>query len=224
VHGILSYWTFQDCVCTCVCGNSLPRIYAQLRQTINMSDASKDLKWWSQNHGIEMPMLWPTFEVIIVSSTTLPLRLYTLIFLILSLLWVILGQITLYESFFSSIQCCLLLAVLFHNTVQLSLVSSWVILPLSSITQEETKDICTVLTKDTKFYLSSDAVFPNVTRLFCNFMQFTLANRCLDSGLFWLFLNKFLLLFCIICVTMFISALVMLPCVNYFDTGNSNWH
>jgi len=89
-----------------------------------MSDASKDLKWWSQNHGIEMPMLWPTFEVIIVSSTTLPLRLYTLIFLILSLLWVILGQITLYESFFSSIQCCLLLAVLFHNTVQLSLVSS----------------------------------------------------------------------------------------------------
>lgn len=42
--------------------NELPRIYDQLRQTINMSDASKDLKWWSQNHGVEMAMLWPTFE------------------------------------------------------------------------------------------------------------------------------------------------------------------
>jgi len=52
-----------------VCANRLPRIYDQLRQTINMSDASKDLKWWSQNHGVEMPMLWPTFEVMSVYST-----------------------------------------------------------------------------------------------------------------------------------------------------------
>lgn len=48
----------------CVFGTRLPRIYDQLRQTINMSEASKDLRWWSQNHGVEMPMLWPTFEVI----------------------------------------------------------------------------------------------------------------------------------------------------------------
>jgi len=47
-----------------VSGTRLPRIYDQLRQTINMSEASKDLRWWSQNHGVEMPMVWPTFEVI----------------------------------------------------------------------------------------------------------------------------------------------------------------
>ena len=52
-----------------MCGNRLPRIYDQLRQTINMSDASKDLKWWSQNHGVEMPILWPTFEVKFAPST-----------------------------------------------------------------------------------------------------------------------------------------------------------
>ena len=56
------------CRRVCLCVNRLPRIYDQLRQTINMSDASKDLKWWSQNHGVEMPMLWPTFEVVFVSS------------------------------------------------------------------------------------------------------------------------------------------------------------
>jgi len=47
----------------------MPRIYDQLRQTLNMSDPSKDLKWWSQNHGVEMQMLWPTFEVITVYDT-----------------------------------------------------------------------------------------------------------------------------------------------------------
>ena len=50
----------------CVYENRLPRIYIQLRQTLNMSDASKDLKWWSQNHGVDMQILWPTFEVIIL--------------------------------------------------------------------------------------------------------------------------------------------------------------
>jgi len=53
-----------------VCGNRLPRIYIQLRQTLNMSDASKDLKWWSQNHGVDMQILWPTFEVILISSSS----------------------------------------------------------------------------------------------------------------------------------------------------------
>jgi len=56
------------------CGNRLPRIYDQLRQTIDMSDASKDLRWWSQNHGIEMPMLWPTFEVLLFTARCLAIR------------------------------------------------------------------------------------------------------------------------------------------------------
>jgi hypothetical protein len=42
--------------------NVLSRIYDQLRQTINMSDANKDLKWWAQNHGVDMAMMWPVFE------------------------------------------------------------------------------------------------------------------------------------------------------------------
>lgn len=40
----------------------IAEIYKQFRQTIELSDASQDLKWWSQNHGIDMPMNWPTFE------------------------------------------------------------------------------------------------------------------------------------------------------------------
>lgn len=41
----------------------LPIIYEEYRHTIQNADASKDLKWWSNNHGSGMPTSWPIFEV-----------------------------------------------------------------------------------------------------------------------------------------------------------------
>lgn len=41
----------------------LPKIYEEYRHTIQNSDAFKDLKWWSNNHGVGMAMNWPVFEV-----------------------------------------------------------------------------------------------------------------------------------------------------------------
>ncbi|XP_077559731.1 protein kinase C and casein kinase substrate in neurons protein Synd isoform X2 [Haemaphysalis longicornis] len=40
----------------------LPQIYEEYRHTIQNADASKDLKWWSNNHGVGMGMNWPQFE------------------------------------------------------------------------------------------------------------------------------------------------------------------
>ena len=40
----------------------LPQIYEELHHTISNSDAEKDLRWWSNNHGVNMPMNWPRFE------------------------------------------------------------------------------------------------------------------------------------------------------------------
>lgn len=40
---------------------SLPQIYEELYHTINNSDHQKDLKWWSNNHGVNMAMNWPSF-------------------------------------------------------------------------------------------------------------------------------------------------------------------
>ena len=41
----------------------LPKIYEEYRHTIQNADAYKDLKWWSNNHGVGMAMNWPVFEV-----------------------------------------------------------------------------------------------------------------------------------------------------------------
>ena len=41
----------------------LPQIYEEYRHTIQNADASKDLKWWSNNFGVGMAMNWPQFEV-----------------------------------------------------------------------------------------------------------------------------------------------------------------
>ncbi|XP_053696108.1 protein kinase C and casein kinase substrate in neurons protein 1 isoform X1 [Sabethes cyaneus] len=40
---------------------SLPQIYKEFHHTINNADHQKDLKWWSNNHGVNMGMSWPTF-------------------------------------------------------------------------------------------------------------------------------------------------------------------
>ena len=41
----------------------LPQIYEELHHTISNADDEKDLRWWSNNHGINMAMQWPQFEV-----------------------------------------------------------------------------------------------------------------------------------------------------------------
>lgn len=38
------------------------QIYTSLHTTIGNLDPSKDLKWWSAHHGVDMAMHWPTFE------------------------------------------------------------------------------------------------------------------------------------------------------------------
>ncbi|KAL1110216.1 hypothetical protein AAG570_008293 [Ranatra chinensis] len=40
----------------------LPQIYEEFYHTINNADHEKDLKWWSNNHGVHMAMNWPQFE------------------------------------------------------------------------------------------------------------------------------------------------------------------
>jgi hypothetical protein len=42
---------------------SLPQIYEEFYHTINNADHEKDLKWWSNTHGVNMAMNWPYFEV-----------------------------------------------------------------------------------------------------------------------------------------------------------------
>ena len=41
----------------------LPQIYREFEHTITNADKEKDLRWWSNNHGVNMPMNWPAFEV-----------------------------------------------------------------------------------------------------------------------------------------------------------------
>ncbi|KAK6191557.1 hypothetical protein SNE40_003214 [Patella caerulea] len=38
------------------------KIYTDLQSSIGRTDADKDLKWWSCNHGADMSMSWPAFE------------------------------------------------------------------------------------------------------------------------------------------------------------------
>ncbi|XP_066257202.1 protein kinase C and casein kinase substrate in neurons protein 1 isoform X3 [Euwallacea similis] len=40
----------------------LNQIYDELYHTINNADFEKDLKWWSNNHGVNMAMNWPQFD------------------------------------------------------------------------------------------------------------------------------------------------------------------
>ncbi|GIY09459.1 antigen EM13 [Caerostris extrusa] len=54
IHGCLNISTDAE----------LPQIYEEYRHSIQNADAKKDLKWWSNNHGIGMAMNWPQFEVL----------------------------------------------------------------------------------------------------------------------------------------------------------------
>lgn len=47
---------------------SLPQIYDEFYHTVNNADYEKDLKWWSNNHGVNMAMNWPQFEVMYLFS------------------------------------------------------------------------------------------------------------------------------------------------------------
>ncbi|KAH9407329.1 Protein kinase C and casein kinase substrate [Tyrophagus putrescentiae] len=52
IHGCLNISNMPDVV----------RIYEEYRHTIQSADASKDLKYWSNTHGVGMAMNWPIFE------------------------------------------------------------------------------------------------------------------------------------------------------------------
>jgi len=41
---------------------SLPQIYEEFYHTVNNADHEKDLRWWSNTNGVNMPMAWPQFE------------------------------------------------------------------------------------------------------------------------------------------------------------------
>ncbi len=43
--------------------HSLPQIYEEFYHTVNNADHEKDLRWWSNTHGVNMSMNWPQFEV-----------------------------------------------------------------------------------------------------------------------------------------------------------------
>jgi len=40
----------------------LPSIYDEFYHTVNNADHEKDLRWWSNTHGVNMAMAWPQFE------------------------------------------------------------------------------------------------------------------------------------------------------------------
>ncbi|XP_074659847.1 protein kinase C and casein kinase substrate in neurons protein 1-like isoform X3 [Tubulanus polymorphus] len=39
-----------------------PQIFKDMHSTISNADYQRDLKWWSNNRGVDMPMAWPRFE------------------------------------------------------------------------------------------------------------------------------------------------------------------
>ncbi|CAG0881655.1 unnamed protein product [Cyprideis torosa] len=54
---------FQVHQCLNISSNpELPQIYEELHHTVSNADDTKDLRWWSSNHGVNMPMNWPRFE------------------------------------------------------------------------------------------------------------------------------------------------------------------
>lgn len=48
---------------TRVSSRSYANVYRELEQTIRLSDAQEDLRWFRSTSGPGMPMNWPQFEV-----------------------------------------------------------------------------------------------------------------------------------------------------------------
>jgi len=49
--------------CLNICEDpALPQIYDEFYHTVNNADHEKDLRWWSNTHGVNMAMSWPQFE------------------------------------------------------------------------------------------------------------------------------------------------------------------
>ena len=46
--------------------NRLPQIYEEFYHTVNNADHEKDLRLWSNTHGVNMAMNWPQFEVLFI--------------------------------------------------------------------------------------------------------------------------------------------------------------
>lgn len=46
-----------------ICPRSYANVYRELEQTIRVSDAQEDLRWFRSTSGPGMPMNWPQFEV-----------------------------------------------------------------------------------------------------------------------------------------------------------------
>lgn len=61
----------------------LPQIYEEFHHTVNNADHQKDLKWWANNHGVNMAMGWPQFEVwpmILTLSNVASINILTVFF------------------------------------------------------------------------------------------------------------------------------------------------
>lgn len=56
----------------CFTRHSLPQIYEEFYHTVNNADHEKDLRWWSNTHGVNMSMNWPQFEVKMRFFFTIP--------------------------------------------------------------------------------------------------------------------------------------------------------
>lgn len=39
------------------------QVHEDIHNNINSVDHQKDLEWWSNNHGINMGMNWPSFNI-----------------------------------------------------------------------------------------------------------------------------------------------------------------
>ena len=55
----------------------LPPIYEEFYHTINNADHEKDLRLWSNTHGVNMAMNWPQFEVSRPFNAHSPLPLWS---------------------------------------------------------------------------------------------------------------------------------------------------
>lgn len=90
---------------------SLPQIYEEFYHTINNADHQKDLKWWSNNHGVNMAMNWPAFVVIIIwifcPLITLGSMFWELLFAYIFICLNLLSNILLFLFYFWSFVFCL---------------------------------------------------------------------------------------------------------------------